>query len=156
MLDSFPALSAERLPVKLLAGFAEVALSVFNDGDVHIHRIFLDSLCFCFQLVSTNLLCNNLRSVSLYTMLRAMVHRYAGKLFSVSRLLRFSHIVMKLLWVMSLANDLSYTRRTMVLYSLALYFRTMLQRQIYCLLSTWLPIKYHFFLHIDSSYIYAF
>jgi hypothetical protein len=51
-----------------------------------------------------------------------MVHRYAGKLFSVSRLLRFSHIVMKLLWVMSLANDLSYTRRTMVLYSLALYF----------------------------------
>ena len=23
-------------------------------------------------------------------------------------------------------------------------FRTMLQRQIYCLLSTWLPIKYHF------------
>ena len=35
---------------------------------------------------------------------------------------RFTNIAMKLLWVMSLANDLSYTRRIMVLYSFALYF----------------------------------
>lgn len=114
--------SAEKPFVKFPVSLAVVVLSVFNDGDVHIHGISFDSCFFCFQFVSTNLLCSSIRSVSLYTMLRAMVHRYAGKLFAVSRLLRFSHIAMKLLWVMSLANDLSYTRRIMVLYSFALYF----------------------------------